>query len=66
MKAIKKELQKKAQFALMRYKEEHHLTQEELAEELGVTRVTVGHWLIGKQNFSGPMLRLFQIKGILK
>lgn len=66
MKPIKKELQEKARFALMRYKDEHHLTQEQLAEELGVTRPTVGHWLVGKQNFSGPMLRLFQIKGILK
>lgn len=66
MKALKKELQKKARFALMRYKDEHNLTQEELAEELGVTRTTVGSWLIGKQNFSGPMLRLFQMKGILK
>ncbi len=66
MKEIKKEFQKKAMFALMRYKDKHNLTQEQLAEELGVTRATVGHWLIGKQNFSGPMLRLFQMKGILK
>jgi len=65
MKPLKKELQEKARYALMRYKEEHNLTQEELAREMGVTRSTVGHWLIGKQNFSSPMLRLFRMKGIL-
>ncbi|MBA7541187.1 hypothetical protein ES705_33494 [subsurface metagenome] len=49
MKAIEKELQKKAMFALKEYKEEQHLTQEQLAEELGVSRQTVSLWLIGKQ-----------------
>ena len=65
MKPLNDELQKKALIGLRDYKEEHNLTQENLAKEFGVSRVTVGNWLIGKQNFSGIMFKLFQAKGIL-
>lgn len=65
MKPLNKESQKKARFALKNYKEDNNLTQEDLAREMGVSRVTVGNWLIGKQNFSGVMLKLFQMKRIL-
>ncbi len=65
MKAIEKELQKKAMFALKEYKEEHQFTQEDLARKMGVTRVTISMWLIGKQNFSGIAIELLKAKGIL-
>ena len=65
MKPLKKELQDKSRFALKEYKEEHNLTQEDMAREFGVSRVTIGNWLIGRHNISSPMLKLFQMKGIL-
>ena len=59
------ELQKKARAVLGNYKEGHQLTQERLAKEFGVSRITIAYWLSGRQNFSGMAIKLLKMKGIL-
>lgn len=60
-----KELQKKARATLGNYKEGRQLTQKSLAEEFGVSRITIASWLSGRQNFSGMAIKLLKMKGIL-
>ena len=55
--AIRKHLHKQLR-ELKRIREELGLTQEELADELGVHRVTVGRWEIGERGISELAARL--------
>ena len=49
---------------LEKYRLEHKITQEGLAEKLGVSFVTVNRWLNGKHRPS--KIQEYQIKKILK
>ena len=45
---------------LKRIREELGLTQEQLADEVGVHRVTVAKWEAGDRGIPGPVARLVQ------
>jgi len=45
---------------LKRIRQKLGLTQEDLAERLGVTRITVGRWETGMRRITEPMARLIK------